>query len=353
MGNEFDFERLKKEQENNETLGIVGTAIDGLNQDMGYVPTAHELLFGGKSIKQDKRPTIASQFKGMDDPATRQAKLFQAYKGAKEVEGFKKQDAEEAQMKDPNSQRSKAFKAFAQKRGIEIGDDASAYDVMQIMDPKKITESEADTQRQRAINQESNSFKAKESQLDRQSAYQLKNMEEQQKLALKKSPEEKLRSLSGTDKARYDNVLMVLKGLDDMGAALDAGKNTFMPIGDNDYTAAERRATEGYGRMQSGGAINTGEEKKFGATLPGMRDVKEMQRKKILDQRGEMLSRLKTLGFTPEEANYQPKEFKYGKTEATEPQFEADVIEYAAKHGMSPQTAQSIKEQRSSKRAGL
>lgn len=279
---------------------------------MGYVPTAHELLFGGKSIKQDKRPTIASQFKGMDDPAERQSKLFQAYKGSKEVEEFKKKEAEDTILKDPNSQRSRAFKAFAKQRGLAIDDNASAYDVLQMMDPKKITESEADLERQRILKREDNDFNGKQKALDRQSAYQLKSMEEQQKYALKNKPEEKMKSLSGTDKARFDNALMVLKGIDEMGAALDAGNNTFSMIGDNDYTAAERRSTEAYGRMQSGGAINKEEEGRFSKTLPGMSDAKEMQRKKLLTQREEMLSRLKTLGFTPEEIGYQPKEFTYG-----------------------------------------
>lgn len=128
----------------------------------------------------------------------------------------------------------------------------------------------------------------------------------------KNMPDERLKNLSGTDKARFDNVQMVLKGIDDMGAALDNGQNTFSVVGDNDYTAASRRATEAYGRMQSGGAINKEEEKRFEATLPGMRDSKEMQRKKLMVQRDEMISRLKTLGFNPQDIGYQPRDFNYG-----------------------------------------
>ena len=132
---------------------------------------------------------------------------------------------------------------------------------------------------------------------------------EQQK---KNNPTEKLKAMSGTDKARFDNALMVAKAVDKMGTALDAGNSTFSLVGDNDYTEAERKAAEAYGRMQSGGAINKEEEKRFLAMLPRATDSKEMQRKKLLSQRDEMMSRLKTLGFTPEEAGYTPTNFKYG-----------------------------------------
>ena len=68
--------------------------------------------------------------------------------------------------------------------------------------------------------------------------------------------------------------------------------------------------------MQSGGAINKEEEARFDRTLPRLTDKKEIQRKKILDQRAEMLSRLHTLGFTPEQAKYAPVDFKYGSDDS-------------------------------------
>lgn len=138
-----------------------------------------------------------------------------------------------------------------------------------------------------------------------------KRTEERKKL---KDPVEKIAKLNSGDKARFDNAAMALKALDEMGQALDQGENTFSLVGDNAYTAAARRATEAYGRMQSGGAINKDEEERFDKTLPRTTDSKEIQRKKIIAQRNEMVSRLKTLGFTPEDIGYQPKEFKYGSS---------------------------------------
>lgn len=125
----------------------------------------------------------------------------------------------------------------------------------------------------------------------------------------------KLTKLSSGDKSRLDNAMMALKALDEMGQALDAGENTFSLVGDNPYTAAERRATEAYGRMQSGGAINKDEEKRFSKTLPQYTENPQIQRQKLITQKNEMISRLKTLGFSPQDLGYEPKEFSYGKSE--------------------------------------
>jgi hypothetical protein len=133
-------------------------------------------------------------------------------------------------------------------------------------------------------------------------------------LARKNTPEERMKNLSGTDKARFDNARGVLEALDRMGAALDNGDNTFSIIGDNPYTMAQRDAAESYGRMQSGGAINKDEEARFEKMLPRAGDNKEIKRGKIIEKRKEMIKRLETLGFTPEQLGIKPDaEFSYGK----------------------------------------
>lgn len=207
---------------------------------------------------------------------------------------------------DPNSSASQSFRKIIEAQFPNVakayGDswkDVSAADQDSIFRPLQLKETiDARKDQARILAQ------------SRADNLELKKME----LLKKNLPEERLKNLNGTDKARYDNALMALKGLDEMAQALDKGNNTFSMVGDNDYTAASRRATEAYGRMQSGGAINKDEEDKFEKTLPRSSDSKEMQRKKILTQRDEMLSRLKTLGFTPEQVNYQPKDFNYGKS---------------------------------------
>lgn len=213
----------------------------------------------------------------------------------KTVGEFNRQKA--AQSSDPNSLKSIAFRKLVESTMPNI---AKSYG------PKWSMVTEEDGKN--ILN-----FGSMRENIDaRKQQAQILMGQKKDELARKNAPEERIKNLSGTDKARYDNALMTLKGIDDMGTALDNGQNTFSTIGDNDYTAAARRATEAYGRMQSGGAINKEEEKRFEKTLPGTTDSKEMQRKKLITQRDEMVSRLKTLGFTPEEAGYQPRDFKYG-----------------------------------------
>ena len=205
---------------------------------------------------------------------------------------------------DPNSQQSQAFRKIIEAQFPNVAksfgsnwSQVSAADKENIFEPLKLKENIDSRKEQMRILAQG-----------RQDTLDLKKSE----IAKKNSPEERVKGLSGIDKARYDNALMALKGLDEMGTALDNGQNTFSMIGDNDYTAASRRATEAYGRMQSGGAINKDEEARFEKTLPRITDSKDIQRKKLLTQKDEMISRLKTLGFTPEQVGYEPRSFNYG-----------------------------------------
>jgi len=89
--------------------------------------------------------------------------------------------------------------------------------------------------------------------------------------------------------------------------------------------------------MQSGGAINKEEEARFLKMLPGITDSKEMQRQKLTGQRDEMMSRLKTLGFTPQEAGYTPTEFKYGASETPkDPKKDSEAVQWALANPNDP-----------------
>lgn len=218
--------------------------------------------------------------------------------------GRQKAMQEKSELSDPNSQKSQNFRKLVESTMPGI---AKSYG------PKWNLVAFSDKDNILDFGKMRESIDARKQQLQMSQALKLREKAE------KNSPEGRLKNLSGTDKARYDNALMALKGIDEMGAALDNDQNTFSLIGDNDYTSAARRATEAYGRMQSGGAINKEEEKRFEKTLPGVSDSKEIQRKKLLAQREEMLSRLKTLGFRPEDIGYEPKEFKYGAEGGPQP----------------------------------
>lgn len=68
------------------------------------------------------------------------------------------------------------------------------------------------------------------------------------------------------------------------------GTSTFKLIGDNDFTRAMGRAAENFGRAQSGGAIQTDEEKRFRGMFRNLTDNKEEVLKR-LDEAQAMLSR--------------------------------------------------------------
>ncbi len=214
----------------------------------------------------------------------------------KNIGEFNRQKA--AQSSDPNSQRSISFRKLVESTMPNI---AKAYG------PKWNMVTEEDGKNILNFGSMRENIEARKQQA------QILMGQKKDELARRNSPEERIKNLSGTDKARFDNARMAAQALDEMDAALAAGDNTFSLIGDSAYTAAARRATEAYGRMQSGGAINKEEESRFEKTLPRPTDSAEIQRKKLVKQKQEMVSRLKTLGFTPEQADIKTQDYQYGK----------------------------------------
>lgn len=127
------------------------------------------------------------------------------------------------------------------------------------------------------------------------------------------SLDQRLAGLKGEQKARFDNARMGLNAVAGMQSALAQGQNTFSLIGDNDFTRFRRDFEEAIGRMQSGGAISSDEEKRFRTMAPTKWDSKEVQEAKLAQLSSEMGERLKTLGVQPEEVSKSPILAKSGK----------------------------------------
>jgi hypothetical protein len=108
-----------------------------------------------------------------------------------------------------------------------------------------------------------------------------------------------MKSVEG--KKRYDLAAQYLKAVGDMKTALAGDVNTFSVIGDNPYTEASRRAAEYFGRLQSGGAINKEEEKKFNKMAPGFTDSSDIQQLKLKNAFEAGGSFLKTMGVSNDE----------------------------------------------------
>lgn len=125
-----------------------------------------------------------------------------------------------------------------------------------------------------------------------------------------------LSSLNSSDKQRFDNLNMAVKGIREMRDAIAKGENTFSLWGDNDFTAARDRAVEAVGRMQSGGAIGEEEGDRFKRLLPTTFDSAEMQQKKLQAIEDEMSSRFETLGLSaPTTTQAAPNAIKPGTLE--------------------------------------
>jgi hypothetical protein len=69
---------------------------------------------------------------------------------------------------------------------------------------------------------------------------------------------------------------------------------------DNAFTSNQRIAAEMFGRLQSGGAINSEEEKRFIAMGPRPGDSKEIAQQKLAAQKAALEDRMRIYGVTPE-----------------------------------------------------
>jgi hypothetical protein len=333
---EFNLDELEQQQQDATAKKNLINSFGSVAKSFDAAPSAYDLLVKKTNVGTGNSGEMYDKAaQGVVNPIDRAKSGYELWKQNREVSEQKKKDDLETQSKDVKSGRSVgargAYGKFADL-GIQVQPDDTEESLTKRYGPlsELMTAKIRNSFDMNKLNAEIGA-RSKENALNRSNDLEkIQFKAELDKLKNSKSPEERLKAMSGTDKARYDNALMVAKAIDEMGTALDNGQNTYSMVGDNDYTAAERRAAEAFGRMQSGGAINKDEENRFLKMLPRSSDSKEMQRKKLIGQRSEMVSRLKTLGFTPEEAGYKAAEFNYGKT--------ADELSQAASAGTSPLT---------------
>lgn len=144
MNFDFDPEELQRQQNEaanqKKWLAVAGGIGDAL---------ASQNSFGNFfSGKMNAPSTAVSKVAGavadtIADPAERQAKLFEGYKQSREAKLMGEQDEASARKKDPNSRESLALKALAPRWGIEVNPEMSAYDIEQMIDPRRMMEAEA------------------------------------------------------------------------------------------------------------------------------------------------------------------------------------------------------------------
>lgn len=100
----------------------------------------------------------------------------------------------------------------------------------------------------------------------------------------------------GEEKKRFDGIAMGYKSVGMMEDALNSGDKTWNVVGDNRFTFARSLWEDAVGRLQSGGAINDEEAKRFRSWAPTPFDSEDMVRWKMDQMRKEMVQRGRTMG---------------------------------------------------------
>lgn len=134
---------------------------------------------------------------------------------------------------------------------------------------------------------------------------------EQAKTDLENKPDVKLNKMSGDNRKRLDLVVDAISNLNRYDTAFDSGErrrliNPDTPIAgyalsSNPIDEATSFITESIGRLNSGGAINNDENKKFLKMVPTARDSDEAAKRKLTNLRAEFENKLTGLGFKPEQ----------------------------------------------------
>lgn len=151
----FDPEKMKQEQEDIQNkkglLGVAGTALQGMQN----VPSSYEMLYGKKSDRPDIQGMFKQAADSLQDPYDKQKKAMEGYLLSRQGTQAQEADALSTAKKDPNSKQSLALKALAPRWGIEVKPEMSASDIEQMIDPKKMMETEAaskvDFEKQKAL----------------------------------------------------------------------------------------------------------------------------------------------------------------------------------------------------------
>lgn len=133
--------------------------------------------------------------------------------------------------------------------------------------------------------------------------------------------EQKIGKLGAEGRSKVGSIVSGLEAIDKMGTAIEKGYDadyitSETPliggfISDNPFTESQRVLTEVVGRLQSGGAINKDEEKRFYNMGPRAGDSAQTQRRKLANQKEFLRNKLTAFGINEQELpqigfNYKP-----------------------------------------------
>jgi hypothetical protein len=115
------------------------------------------------------------------------------------------------------------------------------------------------------------------------------------KVAADKAKEAAPKPLSAEAALKLANFQNALQAVDEMEKALNSGDNTFTLFGSNDYTLAQDKFAEGYGRGSSGASITKDEREAFKGRTPTWTNDKAEKAAKLRELREDIKMKVKAL----------------------------------------------------------
>lgn len=118
---------------------------------------------------------------------------------------------------------------------------------------------------------------------------------QREKLSAEKAKETQPKPLSAEAALKLANFQNALQAVDEMEKSLANGDNTVTLYGDNDYTLAQDKFAEGYGRGSSGASITNDERTSFKNRTPGWKNSKDEKAAKIRELREDIQMKINAL----------------------------------------------------------
>jgi hypothetical protein len=143
---DFDFDpaKLREQAKQQEQAKAITSTIGSLGDVLASGQSFGNFYTGKMNPQSTIGSKVADTMNGMQvDPIEQQAKLYQGYKQSQEAKSLRDDDVLRTRKRDPNSNESKALKALAPRWGIQATPEMSAFDIEQMIDPKKMMETEA------------------------------------------------------------------------------------------------------------------------------------------------------------------------------------------------------------------
>jgi len=138
-----ELELLQKEQADAEKKKAYLKIAGGIFQNMSDAPMASEIYYKRNSPKANVKGMFDAAADTVGDPMDKSRKAQEYLKMKREGRLGAEQDDALAREKSLDSNETKALKALAPRWGIQVTPEMTAYDIKQLIDPKKMMETEA------------------------------------------------------------------------------------------------------------------------------------------------------------------------------------------------------------------